>query len=149
MPIWRCPYCGTPQAESARCWVCQRSTTSCATCRHFRRGIAGGLGLCGLDPRHSALVGTELRPCWVARDPILEGALPTRTPDAAVPERPSEGTRSPGRTFVPVGEVEQEAAARHATPAIVSTIPTGAVPVGSSRVGGWSLWGDVEGELPA
>ena len=30
MPLWRCPHCGTPQVESSRCWVCRRSTTSCA-----------------------------------------------------------------------------------------------------------------------
>ena len=30
MPMWRCPHCGTPQAETARCWVCRRSTTACA-----------------------------------------------------------------------------------------------------------------------
>ena len=27
MPMWRCPHCGTPQAEAARCWVCHRSTS--------------------------------------------------------------------------------------------------------------------------
>ena len=29
MPMWRCPHCGTPQAETARCWVCRRSSTAC------------------------------------------------------------------------------------------------------------------------
>ena len=68
MPLWRCPHCGTPQVESSRCWVCRRSTTSCAACRHYRRGVAGGLGLCGLDPKHLALRGTEMRACWEAAD---------------------------------------------------------------------------------
>jgi len=44
MVSWRCPHCGSPQTETARCWVCRRSTTSCATCRHFRRSVAGRLG---------------------------------------------------------------------------------------------------------
>lgn len=73
MPVWRCPHCATPQAESSRCWVCRRSTTSCGTCRHFRRGIAGGLGLCGLDhKRQLALDGTEMRACWTAKPAPVE-----------------------------------------------------------------------------
>ena len=46
MPMWRCPHCATPQAEAARCWVCHRSTTSCASCRNFRRSITAGVGYC-------------------------------------------------------------------------------------------------------
>ena len=34
--MWRCPHCGAPQAETARCWVCRRSSTTCSTCRHFQ-----------------------------------------------------------------------------------------------------------------
>jgi hypothetical protein len=66
MPMWRCPHCGTPQAETSRCWVCKRSSTSCGTCRHFRRSIAGQLGYCGLDARRKPLIGDELRGCWEA-----------------------------------------------------------------------------------
>ena len=66
MPMWRCPHCGTPQAETSRCWVCKRSSTSCGTCRHFRRAIAGQLGYCGLDARRQPLQGDELRGCWEA-----------------------------------------------------------------------------------
>ena len=66
MPIWRCPHCGTPQAETARCWVCRRSSTTCSTCRHFRRSLAAQLGYCGLDRRRLPLAGTELRGCWEA-----------------------------------------------------------------------------------
>src|SRR3970282_216867 len=59
MPIWRCPHCGTPQAETARCWVCRRSSSTCSTCRNFRRSIAAQLGYCVLDKRR--LARTELR----------------------------------------------------------------------------------------
>jgi hypothetical protein len=44
MPIWRCPHCGTPQAETARCWVCRRSSTACASCRNFRGSVAAQMG---------------------------------------------------------------------------------------------------------
>jgi hypothetical protein len=64
MPMWRCPHCGTPQAETARCWVCRRSSTACLTCRHFRRSVAGSLGYCGLDARREPLNGDEIRSCW-------------------------------------------------------------------------------------
>jgi hypothetical protein len=140
MPIWRCPHCGTPQAESARCWVCHRSTTSCATCLHFRRGIAGGLGLCGLDPRRSALDGSEIRACWAAPDPVAElgprAAMPvaTATPD---PEA------APHRTFVPVDEVERTRAARETT--VVAPSAAAAAPASAGASAGWSLWGDAEG----
>jgi len=65
---WRCPYCGTPQAESARCWVCRRSSTTCSTCRHFQRSLAAGVGTCGLDPKRRPLTGRELRGCWSPAD---------------------------------------------------------------------------------
>jgi hypothetical protein len=64
MPMWRCPHCGTPQAETARCWVCRRSSTACLTCRHFRRSVAGTLGYCALDARRAPLHGDEIRSCW-------------------------------------------------------------------------------------
>jgi hypothetical protein len=64
--MWRCPHCGTPQAETARCWVCRRSSTTCSTCVHFRASLAAGLGTCGLDPRRRPLTGRELRGCWTA-----------------------------------------------------------------------------------
>lgn len=64
MPMWRCPHCQTPQAEAARCWVCHRSTTSCASCRNYRRSISAGLAYCGLDRGRKALTGDEIRPCW-------------------------------------------------------------------------------------
>jgi len=64
MPMWRCPHCGTPQAETARCWVCRRSSTSCATCRHFRHSVAANIGYCGLDRTRRPLSGEEIRSCW-------------------------------------------------------------------------------------
>lgn len=70
---WRCPHCGTPQPEAARCWVCRRSTTCCATCAHYRRAVASGLGYCGLDPRRQALRGDEVRGCWSAPAATADG----------------------------------------------------------------------------
>jgi hypothetical protein len=67
MPIWRCPHCQVPQAESARCWVCHRSSASCLTCRHFRSSVVAQLGYCGLDRTRQPLNGDEIRPCWQAR----------------------------------------------------------------------------------
>ncbi|MGA3029811.1 MAG: hypothetical protein ABSE58_03600 [Candidatus Limnocylindrales bacterium] len=64
MASWRCPHCGSPQLEAARCWVCRRSTTSCASCRHFRTAIAGRLGYCALDKHREPLTGEEERACW-------------------------------------------------------------------------------------
>ncbi len=66
--MWRCPHCATPQAEAARCWVCHRSTTSCASCRNFRRSITAGVGYCGRDRGRTALNGQEIRSCW---EPVI------------------------------------------------------------------------------
>jgi hypothetical protein len=84
--MWRCPHCGTPQAETARCWVCRESSTSCATCRHFRRAVAVNLGYCGLDRSRSPLHGDEIRPCWEA--PLASGER-ERLPVIAVSEASS------------------------------------------------------------
>src|SRR3954447_23252433 len=64
MGTWRCPNCRTVQGDSARCFLCGRSATSCGTCSHFRAAVVGGLGYCGLDKRRSPLSGSEQRPCW-------------------------------------------------------------------------------------
>jgi hypothetical protein len=80
MPMWRCPHCATPQAEAARCWVCHRSTTACATCRHFRRSVAAHLGYCGLDRQRRPLRGNEIRACWEspgAQAGLVGGATPS------------------------------------------------------------------------
>jgi len=65
--MWHCPHCGAPQAESARCWVCHRSSTTCSTCRHFRSSLSADLGWCALDPRRKPLTGLEQRGCWEER----------------------------------------------------------------------------------
>ena len=158
MPVWRCPHCGTPQAESSRCWVCRRSTTTCATCLHFRRGIASGLGLCGLDARRTALDGTEIRACWVPAEAGHADACVELEPvrELALAGVPDTERRAP-RTFVPVDELVGEdrrdphgswpaATEPPARAASVSAPPAGAV--GSEAPGGpngWSLWGDPEG----
>lgn len=64
MPPWRCPHCATPQPLADRCWVCRRSSTSCATCRHFRVSVAANVGYCGLDRDRRPLRGDEIRACW-------------------------------------------------------------------------------------
>ncbi|MEI7744181.1 MAG: hypothetical protein WCK58_10610 [Chloroflexota bacterium] len=156
MPVWRCPHCATPQAESSRCWVCRRSTTSCGTCRHFRRGVAGGLGLCGLDPRHLALNGTEMRACWTSTpapsDPggrrwaSAHGRVPGdatgrayaggQAGATATASALALGGRRP-RTFVPVDELGTAPVERPETEA-QTPAPVTAVP------GTWWLWGDPE-----
>ncbi len=133
MPLWRCPHCATPQPESARCWLCGRSTTTCAACRHYRRGVAGGLGLCGKNPRRLALRGTEVLPCW--EGVALAADTPTVRDAAGATPRGRDGAQAgrSTRTFVPVEELRAGTSAAAATQ--VQPAPTGT----SAR---WSLWGD-------
>jgi hypothetical protein len=135
MPMWRCPHCGTPQAETARCWVCRRSSTSCGTCRHYRRAVAGGLGYCGLDPRRQPLTGEEIRGCWEAWPAALlhEAAVPL----TIGPARPPDGAPRP-LAFV---EVTTGDAPDGDDGTAVAPIPPGrAAPIEP----GWSLWSDLE-----
>ena len=74
--MWRCPHCGAPQAESARCWVCRRSSTTCSTCRHFQTSLTSDLGWCGLDPKRRPLTGLEQRGCWQERPPATQALAP-------------------------------------------------------------------------
>ncbi len=74
MPIWRCPQCGTPQAETSKCWVCRRSSTACGSCGNFRRSVAGQLGYCGIDRQRRPLRGDEIRSCWEAAPPPIDVA---------------------------------------------------------------------------
>jgi hypothetical protein len=102
MPYWRCPHCNTPQPEASRCWLCGKVTTACLSCRHFRRGMAGGLALCGRNPRGPVLRGPEVMPCWDA------------VPQPATPASPATDGHLPvaarsTRTFVPVEEVVRPA----------------------------------------
>ena len=80
MPVWRCPHCGTPQSETARCWVCRRSSTSCATCANFRHGVFGDLRYCGLDRRQAPLNGDEIRPCWAPPAILVAEAVAVEPP---------------------------------------------------------------------
>src|SRR4051794_25275452 len=111
MPVWRCPHCATPQTEAARCWVCRRSTTSCVTCRHYRRGISGGIGLCGLDPARNPVAATDVHACWVdaARVPDDLGILAAPGPEDVPPAATGAGSATHGgripRTFVPIESV--------------------------------------------
>jgi hypothetical protein len=75
MPIWRCPHCGVPQAETARCWVCHKSSTTCLTCRHYRRSVDPRIGYCGMVGPREKLAGDEMRPCWEG-SPVPPPPLP-------------------------------------------------------------------------
>lgn len=130
MPMWRCPHCSTPQPEAARCWLCRRSTTTCAACRHYRRGVAGGLGVCGKSPGRLALRGGEVRPCW---EPI---PAPPPPPGGAGEVRPPGREESSARTFVPVDAL----GARAGQPIAAEPMPSRAAPDDVR----WSLWGDGE-----
>ena len=97
LEMWHCPHCGAPQAETARCWVCRRSSTTCSTCTHFRRALAGDLGYCGLDARRRPLTGLEQRGCWEPKTGAAE-------PASAVPSLVDEphrlrGGRPAGQTY--------------------------------------------------
>jgi hypothetical protein len=120
---WRCPHCETPQPEASRCWVCHRSSTSCGTCRHFRRSVAAQTGFCALDRRHQPLRGDEVRACWEDAgapdrpEPAIPGLLGLLTDEALEPDpevapfvprpvelRPVRASRDPssGRDWVEV-----------------------------------------------
>jgi hypothetical protein len=111
--MWRCPHCGTPQQEAARCWVCRRSSTTCSTCRHFRASLAATVGYCGLDPRRAPLTGREHRGCWAER------VVPA--PVAAAPESGPSPNRlrlaDTNRPRMVEGFVPVEVAGRSARPA--------------------------------
>ena len=85
--MWHCPHCGAPQAETARCWVCRRSSTTCSTCTHFRRALAGDLGYCGLDARRRPLTGLEQRGCWQPNPAAVAEAEQARSVMAVEPHR--------------------------------------------------------------
>lgn len=115
MPMWRCPHCGVPQPEVARCWVCRRSSTSCATCRSFRTSVAGKLGYCALDRRRTPLDGDEIRPCWEAAKPTAADTAPTvgatAGPTTDVVSAPAMRTAVRNRReFVPIESAAAEAA---------------------------------------
>jgi hypothetical protein len=128
MPMWRCPHCGTPQAETARCWVCHRSSTACGTCRHFRRSVAAQLGYCGLDRRRLPLVGDEIRACW---EPLPADSSHAMTAGPSPVHAPDPSADTPRhRSFIEVGGAEAPVPGSQAQ-----------LPPPESR---WSLWGDPE-----
>jgi hypothetical protein len=150
MPMWRCPHCGTPQAETARCWVCHRSSTACATCQNFRRSVAAQLGYCGLDRERRPLRGDEIRACWEASAVPIDGAVtgPERHVTPAF-DAIDDGTPVRKLEFVEVGTATATAPRRKRTPAateaetddFASVEQPATVGAGEPR---WSLWGDAE-----
>jgi hypothetical protein len=149
--MWRCPHCATPQAETARCWVCHRSSTACGSCRHFRRSVAAQIGYCGLDRRRRPLRGDEIRECWESLDaPGAPGTLirPTLGPAAGWALEPGED-RTPVRLrdFVEVrADIPREAADHLPVPGGSGGIrvPPEASVLETSVLPRWSLWGDAE-----
>jgi hypothetical protein len=102
--MWHCPHCGAPQAETARCWVCRRSSTTCSTCRHFRASLATDVGYCSLDRRRQPLTGRELRACWTQAPASAQspGAVRGAERSPTVREEPAQ----PRRGFVPLDVIE-------------------------------------------
>lgn len=158
--MWRCPHCGVPQAETARCWVCHRSSTTCSTCRCFRTSLAADVGWCAFDPKRLPLTGLEQRGCWQERPHSELGASSGDGPSS---DRPSVIPVDDGgleliparvaiRDFVPVellgpigvsrglpGALEEgpEAASAPVAPPIETEIE----PAGADRT---SLFGDLD-----
>src|SRR5215211_4684313 len=90
--MWHCPHCGAPQAETARCWVCRRSSTTCSTCRHFRPSLAADVGYCAKDRWRTPLTGLELRACWEERRRAASMPL---SPGGAQPDAEQRPGRAP------------------------------------------------------
>ncbi len=129
--MWHCPHCGALQAEAARCWVCRRSSTTCSTCRSFRRSLATDVGYCALDRRRQPLTGLELRGCWEGRPAAADAP-----PDTARPW-PVRGPVQRG--FVPLEEVTFAVAplpVPEASPAPITFVDIPEAPT--------SLFGDAE-----
>ena len=87
--MWRCPNCGTLQSDTSRCFLCQRSATSCGTCVRFRSSFVGGVGYCADDKRREPLSGSEQRSCWTSDAASQSGgffdAAAVVAPEAAPP----------------------------------------------------------------
>jgi hypothetical protein len=91
MATWRCPHCATVQVESALCFLCRRSATSCGTCVRFRSSIVGGVGYCALDRRRELLSGEEQRSCWTGPELLPPDGLLMAPPVEALPLAPGRG----------------------------------------------------------
>ena len=167
LDMWHCPHCGAPQAETARCWVCRRSSTTCSTCRHFRASLATDVNYCALDRNRRPLTGLELRGCWSEHPSSIQASarLASVGPDRRFGEASAAVTAAAAgvRGFVPVDAVRHsrrvapsEPAAAPATAA--SAASAAATPDATSEEGvsfialepgdGWeartSLFGDLE-----
>ena len=135
MAMWRCPHCGTPQAETARCWVCRRSSTSCGTCRHFRASVAANVGYCGLDRQRRPISGDEIRACWESRpDPVDMPADVTASTFVRTPV--------PRREFIEVAEPVKATTDRPDRAS--QTAPPDPDPIAPVVRARWSLWEDAE-----
>lgn len=123
--MWHCPHCGAPQAETARCWVCRKSSTTCSTCRHFRLSLSAEVGWCALDAKRKPLTGLEQRGCWQER-PAAADALPLEIDARAgrsgwTPAFDEDIDAEPALDFVPVELLR---------PVVISTDP--ALPKGEA-----------------
>ncbi len=150
MPLvmWHCPHCGAPQAETARCWVCRRSSTTCSTCRLFRASLAADLNYCALDRRRRPLTGLELRGCWEERPSNLQAPRVAGAPAASRPPADLAAVGgAPVRGFVPIEDVRPTRAAAPDAPAATADLVDIDVPlVPRDRREGWegrtSLFGE-------
>jgi hypothetical protein len=120
VPTWRCPHCATLQPESTRCWACERSPMTCATCRYFRRSVIGAVGLCGLDRTRSLLAGDEVRGCWQAPTDLVD----------LVSDRPGSGRTS----WLTLAERQRAPAAEPTMSATASEPPAPAAAVDATRL---------------
>ena len=155
--MWRCPHCETPQAETARCWVCRRSSTACASCRNFRSSVAAQMGYCGLDRERRPLRGDEIRACWEARPDVPEAPAAGIPRSAPVPAAFVEvGTPVRRLEFVEVGmgsrvaragvAVADRARVSHEPLTATATAPDASPPTSEPEPQTrWSLWDDLEG----
>jgi hypothetical protein len=151
--MWRCPHCGTPQAETARCWVCRRSSTACGTCRNFRRSVAGSIGYCGLDRRRQPLAGDEIRACWEAGPESADLSLAAAVASTTAAEEAAAAGRSAPLDFIEVhGRLASEPVGPSPEPSAPTLEPTApgpdattfVPPPGPPSEPGWNLWGDVD-----
>lgn len=144
--MWRCPHCGTPQAETARCWVCRRSSTACGTCRNFRHSVAGSLGYCGLDRGRQPLAGDEIRACWEAwpagADPLVVTPLAITQVGGAASE--AEHVRPLAFVEVRAGPLGEPPAVPDEPPTTLETSDALPATVRPRDEPGWSLWGELE-----
>lgn len=144
--MWRCPHCGTPQQEAARCWVCRRSSTTCSTCRHFRASLSVTVGYCGIDPRREPLSGREHRGCWAERTIPAPVSRPPEPPPAPNRLRLAAG-RAPRMVegFVPVELVGRGVPTEEpAPPGVPPPIVIQAVEAAEAWASRDSLFGDAE-----